>query len=279
MTTAACGCGSVPAPPDAHLCPACAGFVRADLAAVVALAAAARSRLRPRPRPGGARTVPGSRPPLDLAAVDPELTLVRLEPGDPTSAVPALTVLEDVERAVRAETGAVPLGLATTAGPRPAGRVGPGPARGTAWALERSARWLSGRAVTPWLTSGDVRLVTLVVRALRRWDPDPPEATWTVPCPTLGEAGDCGQPLRVARVAADEHVWCPACRRTWTTARLVLVAARCADAWVDEVAAAALSGVPGRTLRRWAAAGTVRRARGRYAVADLRAATPGPVAP
>lgn len=100
-----------------HVCPACRQGLRRDVESItdlVAIAATAPDVLASRSGAGGSRPHPGSRPPVDLGHIDPELALVRLDRDDPSSAVPVLVMLEDWERIIREERGLAPYGIASS---------------------------------------------------------------------------------------------------------------------------------------------------------------------
>jgi hypothetical protein len=244
-----------------HVCGPCGYRITRHLDAILQLTAEAAAHMDRPSKPGAGRSVPGSRPPLVVEALDPELTLVRLVPDDPSTEVPMLTILEDWERIIREDRGLVPYGIASEAR-----LAATGPLHGASWArhtpvtLTGVVRFL--QAHQDWVLtepSFDVaeyaRQIELCRRAVARWDADAHEPGWRVPCPTVGDDGDCGQVLKVARGA--ETVYCRACGREWDITRLLAVAGRDADVWVDLEAAATLAGIHERTLRRWISRGHV----------------------
>jgi hypothetical protein len=86
------------------VCRGCLDRVDDDLARIVELTALAAGRLIPETRPGnGGRSVPGSRPPLSVDALDDCI------------GHDVLPVLEDWERAIRAHYGLTPYGVASAA--------------------------------------------------------------------------------------------------------------------------------------------------------------------
>ena len=98
---------------NGHVCQVCRNTLRVDLSQIpelVAIAATMPDPLASRPGSEGGRPHPGSRPPVEVARIDPELVLVRLDRDDPSSAVPLLVMLEDWERLVREERGLSPYG-------------------------------------------------------------------------------------------------------------------------------------------------------------------------
>jgi hypothetical protein len=258
-----------------HVCQKCADRIRRDLDDILRLTADAHAQTSPKAgSQGGARTVPGSRPPLTLEALDPELVLVRIVPDDPSSEVPLLVLLEDWERMIREDRGLVPYGMASEA------RLASiGPLRAASWAshtpvtLTGVVRFLQGHhdwACTE--PSFDVseygRQVRLCRRAVSRWDSDAHSPGWRVPCPTVSDQGECGQQLRVAR--GDEIVPCRSCGREWELPRLLAVAGRDADVWIDVEAAATMAGVHERTIRKWVAKGAVQRRGQLVRILDVR---------
>jgi hypothetical protein len=245
-----------------HVCHRCSDRIRRDLDAILQLTCEAHAQTMPKTGSGGgARTVPGSRPPLTVDALDPELALIRLVPDDASSEVPLLVLLEDWERIIREDRGLVAYGLASEARLAQAGALhadtytAPVTLTGVIGFLKHHHDW----AMTD--PSFDLaeyaRQVRLCRRAVARWDVDASPPGWRVPCPTVTDDGDCAQQLRVSR--GDEVVYCRACGREWELPRLLAVAGRDADVWVDQEAAAAMAGVSERTIRRWIARGAVKR--------------------
>jgi hypothetical protein len=257
-----------------HVCGPCAYRISRDLDAILDLAAQAAAHIDRPSKPGAGRSVPGSRPPLVVEAVDPELATIRLVPDDPSSEVPMLVVLEDWERMIREDRGMAPYGVASEAR-----LAAVGPLHGSSWArhtpvtLTGVVRFL--QAMADWVItepSFDIaeyaRQVRLCRRAVARWDHDAQEAGWRVPCPTVTEDGDCGNALRVAR--GSEAVYCRNCGREWEITRLLAVAGRDADVWVDIEAAATMAGVHERTIRKWVARGKVRKRGQLVRILDIR---------
>ena len=89
-----------------HCCAVCRVRLDDQLADIVRLAADAAAHVEPSTGAGmPGVSVPASRPPLDVDAIEPELILVRLQPDDPTSEEPILWVLESWARLLRDERG------------------------------------------------------------------------------------------------------------------------------------------------------------------------------
>jgi hypothetical protein len=107
---------------DARVCSACRHGLRTDLTRIldlVTLAATMPDPFASRPSSSGPRSHPASRPPIDVAHINPELIGIRVdddardEDGDPVT-VALLDLLETWERAVRAQQGFASYGLAST---------------------------------------------------------------------------------------------------------------------------------------------------------------------
>lgn len=89
-----------------HCCAACAGWLATQIADIARLAADAAAWVAPGSSTGGSgRPVPGSRPPLRVDALDPELTPI----GPPPSAT-VLEVLEAWTRMIREQREMSPYG-------------------------------------------------------------------------------------------------------------------------------------------------------------------------
>lgn len=74
---------------ESHVCVPCAAWLQVQVAEILRLAADAAAYVEPGSTgSSGSRSVPGSRPPLRVEALDPELTIVDGQ---------ALTVLECLE--------------------------------------------------------------------------------------------------------------------------------------------------------------------------------------
>lgn len=244
-----------------HICPRCIHGIASDLSDIERLLTMAS--VEPGQGRGQGRTVPGSRPPITVDGVDPELALVRIVPGDPSTDVPLLVVLEDWERIIREDRRLPQYGLASEAR-----LAATGPLHGASYAahthvtvtgviafLRRNLAWAADE---PSFDIAELaRQVRLCRRQASRWDADRSPAGWRVPCPTVHADGDCGQTLHVSR--GQTEVYCRACRREWPVERLLRVAGRDADVWIDTEAAAHLAGVSERTIRKWVARGHIRK--------------------
>ena len=95
-------------------------------------------------------------------------------------------------------------------------------------------------------------------------------------CPTLDEGTPCGARISIDVNQPDEATRCRRCGTEWTYARLRRISLDAAgETWLDPEAAARLVGISEPTLRRWARAGKIERAGGRYLLQSIRAAAAG----
>lgn len=99
---------------ESHVCVPCAAWLQTQVAEIARLAADAAAYIEPGSTSGGgSRSVPSSRPPLTVDALDPELTPVPV-PGQPPHVWPTvLEVLEAWERMVREMRQMAPYGPAS----------------------------------------------------------------------------------------------------------------------------------------------------------------------
>lgn len=252
-----------------HVCTPCAARLQVDVADILRLAADAAAYVMPgSSRGGGARTVPSSRPPLNVEAVSPELTCVP-QPGQPPEAWPTvLDLLESWERLAREMRGMVPYGPASAA------RAAQGEATltGVVRFLGAQVAWMTTEPEFP--VDDFAAEVRDCLRVLRRWDLAAEERGTMVRCPTptdtvdsQGLAIECGFRLYYSDV--DEAVRCKRCGTTRSAMTLAAVAmADGAEVWLDPEAAASWLGVTEGTLRQWARQGKVQRSHGRYLVRE-----------
>lgn len=248
---------------DGHVCARCAIRLADDLDAIPALAA--QASVEPRAGRGSGRTVPGSRPPIDLAGVDPALTAVAVPAGTTT----VLEVVESWCRLVREERQMAQYGPWSAAVAR-TGRAG---YAGTTTTLVAATGFLRAHVDwairQPWVDdmADEMRACA---RALRHLDADREPTGTVVPCPTVSvEAGDCGCRLRISE---RDVVRCPRCGREWDTDQLVRSATADTlppDVWVDAEAAAVAAGVHPRQLIKWARRGLLDRSQGRYRLTQV----------
>lgn len=275
------GCGVVWAPTcvlcttaldTGHVCHRCRHRIARDLDDIERLTLDAHAQTTPRQGTGNRRTVPSSRPPLVLDALDPELALVRLLPGDPSSDVPMLEVLESWERAIREDRQLAPYGAASEARAVLAGSATPTVTLiGVLGFLRAELEWC---CTDPSYDLAEyARQIRLCRQSVARWDTDAHRGGWRVPCPTVGPDGECGRILHVSRGDGTDTsaIYCRGCDREWDVERLLRVAGQDADVWVDIEAAATLAGVHERTIRKWITRGHVARRGPLVRILDVRA--------
>ena len=274
-----------------HCCRTCRVRLDDALVDIVRLAADAAAWIQPRATGSAGRSVPASRPPLNLDAVDPELTLVRLQADDSTSEEPLLWVLESWERLIRDERHLTPYGPASghrnqTLAQLPVGETNrptvpprPGtdhsyavaganrPDQATLTAVVRFLRaQLDYAASEP--TFGLEQFadeIALCRRALVRYDVDRETPGTEIACPTIrDDDAACGMRLRYHDL--DDVVRCPRCGATRDAATLLVIARAdpTVDVWLAPDEAATWLGVSQRTLRRMARRGEIDRHRGQY---------------
>lgn len=161
---------------------------------------------------------------------------------------PILNVLGEWEKLIRDERNLTPVGTIT--------------AHTLAHEIDRITRFhlahLEWTADQPWASE-----YVLEVRELHQQGRtacrDTDEAGMRIDCPgELEEGGLCGKRLRIP-TDAEATVYCKQCHTTWDQRRLAAVAMSVAEIEVmlpiGQVAA--LTGVPERTIRRWADSGNV----------------------
>lgn len=264
---------------EAHVCAPCAGWLQREVAEILRLAADAAAWVSPGSTgSSGARSVPGSRPPLRVDALDPELTPVP-QPGQPSEVWPTvLEVCEAWERMTREMRGLAPYGPASAARARGmalerartalGGTDGAGGVNDTSVTLTGCVAFL-GRQVAWMTTESDFPVddfadeIGACVRVLRRWDSTTEERGTMVRCPTVTDAGECG--YRLSYRDMDEPVTCRRCGQTRDAATLALIAMSDGrEVWLDPEAAAKWLCVSEPTLRRMARRGEIQRSHGRY---------------
>lgn len=251
-----------------HCCAGCVQHLRLQLQAIVQLTLDAFMQLEPGKTGQTGSHAYGSRPPLNVDALDPELAPIELNRGDATSAVPILEMLEMWERIVREERHLTPYGIASDArcalhrrGHNDTGAT----LTGVVSFLTAHLDWITTTADFPLEDFADhVRRAFI---ALRRWDTTRQSGGTRIPCPTLTEYGECRYPLVIRGTS---EVDCKRCGRTWPVDRLILVAGQDVDAWVDAEALAHIAGVTERTIRNWSAAGKVARKGQLYRLQDVK---------
>ena len=264
-----------------HCCVDCASWLTTQVADIARLAADAAAWVAPGSSTGGGgHSVPSSRPPLNVEALQPELTHI-----GPPPAPTVLEVLESWERMVRDMRGMAPYGEASAARSRAItaregtldGLNARSASNDTGVTLIGSVAFL-GRQV-PWMTTTDFPLedfadeIRACVRVLRRFDLNAEDMGTMVKCPTLHEdEGECG--YRLYYRDFDEHVTCRRCGVSRDASTLVAVAMSDGrDVWLDPEAAAKWLGVSEGHLRRMARRGDLQRDHGRYLVRDAMGVT------
>lgn len=256
-----------------HCCAGCAQWLHDAITSISEYALEAAAWISPRPGSGhtGVPTY-GSRPPINVSAVDPECELIELNVGDESSAVTILEMLEAWERSVREDRSMAPYGPASLSRAR---------GYGTSATLVGCIDFLAGQV--EWMTTdpgfGLEEMADHVRRAaaiLRRWTDTGGQIGTRIACPSTTEEGICGKPIRIS--TEGEPVTCRGCGYTWTVDWLIRVAGDDADGWADMEAVCRLSGLHERTIRRWSKAGKVRKRGLLYNVRDVsqsvRAANP-----
>lgn len=245
-----------------HVCARCATQLDDNLRTILRLAADAAAWLAPSSSQGGAgKPAFGSKPPLNVACLDPENTPVPQFVGQ-QHAPTVLELLEAAEREVREARGYVPYGIASTV------RTATGVATltGVVEFLRQELAWIT--TSTAFGVEDFAGEVTDCVRALKRWDTTEQGGTrYRVTCPTSGEDGDCGQTLYVT---AGEDTYCRKCGRTWQHAHLIAVAGA-DEAYVDAAAIAEHFGIRENLVRLWGSRGKVRKRGNLYRWGDVAA--------
>lgn len=258
-----------------HCCVACMGWLTATLADIGHLVADAAAAIVPPPGTGsGSRPVPGSRPPIDLDAVDPANVAVLIAEGQSPT---LLECCESWERLAREMRGMAPYG------PASASRIvadARHPTRdeatlyGVLTFLGRQVPWMATETGFP--LEDFAAELRACLRAVRRWDRDRAARGFSVPCPTMADDGsDCG--YRLAFGDGDDVVACRRCGVSRDVETLVVVGMSTKDheMWVDAEVVAVRYGIPKRTLQRMAERGQVRRDHGRYLLSDVAATRTG----
>lgn len=246
-----------------HTCTECTHWLRTTLSDILHLACDAAAWIAPT---RGATTIGaptfGSRSPINLDAVDPELALIELAPGDASSAVPILDMLEMWERSIREDRRLTPYGPASSQRTN----NGVSTLTGVLEFLKNNVDWVSTDPHFDIVTYADhLRRAT---RLLRRWDTnrDPSVSRYRMPCPTLTGDSECGNTLLIA---SGEEVYCRSCGRMWQSTHLLAVAGHDVDIWLDSEAISEYLGIPTRTIQHWGKTGKVQRRGMLYRLRDI----------
>ena len=250
-----------------HVCAMCMTRLADHLDAIVQLAALAS--IEPRSSAGAGRTVPGSRPPLNVDGLDPALTLVLVA----TERTTVLEVCEGWERLVREARQMAPYGVASEFRGRSAINDTHVTLTGCVGFLRASLPWWEADPEQP--IDDFAGEVALCRRALAHYDPDREPMGTMVRCPTIVEQGECGHRLHYTE--PDEQVTCRRCGVTRDAMTLITLALSDGDAqvWVDPEAAEKETGVAMLTLKRWAARGLIHANHGRYDLREIHRALEG----
>ena len=240
-----------------HCCAVCADRLAADVRRIGELAVMAS--VEPKAGRGGMSASFGSKPPINVAGVDPELTLIGYAPS-PT----VLDVLESWVRMVREEREMAPYGPWSAAVAASSATSGTqATLMGCVGFLAAQTEWI---VATPGFPLEDYRSeITACVRALKRWDPAAEDPGTMVKCPTLTDDGDCGYRLHYHDIT--DPVTCRRCgvtRDAMTLAAVAMSDGR--EVWLDPEAAANWLGISEPTLRRMARRGDIERSHGRYLI-------------
>jgi hypothetical protein len=257
-----------------HCCTACADWLKVTLIDIGRYAAdAAACHIRTENGTTSGPATFGSRPPINVEAIDPELSLIELNAGDRSSAVPILEALEMWERAIREDRGYGPYG------PASADRMPPATTTATETAVTLTGVLSFLGAQLDWIvteeTFGLEEFADHVRRScavLRRWSTEDVQLGTRIACPTVKDDGSsCNAAIRVS--TDGDPVLCRRCGRTWSIEWLIQVAGKDADGWADMEAVVRLSGLHERTIRKWATAGKVRKRGLLYSIRDVSDAT------
>lgn len=255
-----------------HCCEGCRSWLHTTILEIGFHAREADDWIAPRATTRATSVSFGSRPPINLEAIDPACALIELNPGDDSSAVTILEALEMWERLVREDRRFVPYGIASSMRARADQNHSD-----TTATLVGVVDFLAGQL--DWIVTepsfGLEEFADHVRRSaatLRRWAADNDSLGTRIACPAVLEDGSaCGNQLRISTGGEATH--CRACGHAWTIDWLIRVAGDDADGWADMEAVCRLSGLHERTIRRWAKAGKVRKRGLLYNVRDISEAT------
>lgn len=257
---------------EGHCCEGCRSWLHTTIREISFLAREAEQWTTPRVSGTRGSASFGSKPPIVLDAIDPELASIELNAGDPSSIVSILECFEMWERAIREDRHYVRYGPASLArSSRHDRRTGD-----TKATLVGVMDFLA--AQTEWIVTdpsfdleGIADHIRRAAAILRRWSHDEQAAGTRIACPAQVDDRTCGTPLRIS--TGGEPVTCRGCGHAWTVEWLIRVAGDDADGWADMEAVCRLSGLTDRTIRRWAKAGKVRKRGLLYNVRDISQAT------
>lgn len=254
-----------------HVCAACTDRLSRDLRSIPELAAMAAAWIEPGSSTGnGSRSVPSSRPPLNVDCLDPALAHV---PGHDAC---LLVLLEEWERMIRDMRHMAHYGPASASRAQGAAGDTTVTLTGVVGFLVAQVEWIVSESGFP--VDDFAAEVRACVRVLRRWDADAHEGTgYVVECPHDIEGGTCGRRIRIDGEDAESYFTCPKCGTEWSVDRLMLVWAETSDAamWLDAEAVTRRYGVDRTTLDRWVRSGRLSKWHGLYDIRPLALAQRG----
>jgi len=246
-----------------HVCHNCTKWIGQLLTDINHYAQQAAASIPPKPGTGTGAPSYGSKPPINLDACDPELAMIELNQGDPSSAVTILEMLEMWERSIREDRHLTAYGIASAQ-------------RNT---TTKTLPTLTGITTflttqTDWATSSeDFNLeeyashLRRAVNTLRRWDPETTQIGTRIHCPGIIDNTICAATIRITTEGNPIH--CHNCGSDWTLGWLIASIGDQADGWADIEAITHLAGVHARTVRRWANKGKVRKQGLLYNIKDI----------
>jgi len=248
-----------PAAP-ATTCRGCLNRIDDDLAAIVILTRAAANHITPavKATEGGGGRKPGSKPPLDVAALDD------------SQAADALPLLESWERLVREHYGLSPYGPASLLRVQ-RGAITLDLTLEGCTAFLRS--WLPRLAETDTFPLDDLAHEIHACRTKLNRYAEPKTTTtttWSLPCPGDHPDADgrsCAHQLTITTTPG-QIITCDQCGIVWT-ARMLITRGIGATLWAYPADIEAVLGIPASTLRSWHQRGHIRRAGGRYDIANI----------
>lgn len=249
-------------------CAPCLGRLDDDLARIVELVALAATWLHPRSGSSGVRSVPASRPPVDLASLDAAI-------GNDV-----LPLLESWERMVREWYGLGAYGPASRA--RNAAlaveqyRAGvPGPPATVKGCAGFLRAWLFRIAETADFPVDDLAREARDCRwQLERLDPDHDRPDGIrVACTSAHpdhDGRECGNRLVIDGTMLTQDVECRRCGNVTTGGRMILSALNdpAVTVWAYPDVIEATLGIKAATLRQWHARGHIKRSGNRYDVGE-----------
>jgi len=238
--------------PRGYACDGCRNRLRNRLGEIVELTALAETWAATTCGGEGARGKPGSRPPTDLGRLDDAL------------GIDALAMLEGWERLVREDFDLVPYGVVTEA-------MGATLTRTVGFLLHHLDRLCDS-----WPPVDEfAKEVRDIHGRLQRYDETVERGVMRIPCPAPHPDDNdeaCGYRLHVSPGDLGAHLTCRRCGESWNADRLLLVALSDPNLilWMDPEVATLVTGIPLRTLQRWAQAESIDHKRGRFELRSIR---------